>query len=530
MRVLDKSSLLLILAFVLRSCAIQVPPTGGPSDTEGPKILSMEPSSSSTGFNQDRIEIEFDEYVKLNGIRDKFLASPPLKYDPTFSQKGKRLIIEIKDTLNPNTTYLFNFGDAIVDIRENNPLTNFQYVFSTGERIDSLSIRGSIKDAFSRKPAEEMTVGLYKQIDEDSIPYKNKPIFIARTDKYGEFNLQYLARGNYSLFALKDENSNYLFDRPDEQIAFLPNPIDLQSNMDTIILEAFVENHEAQYLKKQEEKGPYSRLIFNLPVDSLSYSLIEGSLKEELLLTRINTNKDTIDLWWREQDGKRWEIAYVADTLSDTIKLKVDSIRRPEDKSYLKARISSPLDFFSKLKLSFPYPIKTIDTSLISIYNKDSVKIDFEATILSNFLDVELAFDVEQASSYKVEILPTAFEDIYGTKSDSIQKKINSNQLSDFGNLSVIVESTEESSKILQLLNSSDKLIREINLKDSVANFNYLKSGSYNLRLIYDSNKDGVWTTGNYLEGLQAEKIVLFEEKITMRSNWDKEIKWVLLD
>ncbi len=530
MRVFAKSLLLLVLAFLFRSCAIQVPPTGGPRDIEGPKILSMEPSSSATGFNQERIEIEFDEYVKLNSIRDKFLASPPLKYDPIISVKGKRLVIEIKDTLIQNTTYLFNFGDAIVDIRENNPLTNFQYVFSTGESIDSLSIRGSIKDAFSREPMEEMTVGLYKQIDEDSIPYKYKPTFIARTDKYGEFNLQYLARGRYSLFALKDENSNYLFDRPDEQIAFLANQIDLQTNIDTIILEAFVENHESQYLKKQEEKGPYSRLIFNLPVDSLSYSLIEGSLKEELLLAKINPSKDTIDLWWREQDGKRWEIAYVADTLSDTIKLKVDSIRRPEDKSYLKAIMSSQLDFFSKLKLSFPYPIRAIDTSLISIYNKDSIKISFTATVLTNPLDVELAFDVEQASNYKVEILPNAFEDIYRTKSDSIQKKINSNQLSDFGNLSVVVETSDNSSKILQLLNSSDKLIREISLTDSIAKFNYLKSGSYSLRLIYDSNKDAIWTTGNYLEGLQAEKIVLFEEKITMRSNWDKEIKWVLID
>jgi uncharacterized protein (DUF2141 family) len=530
MRIISKFILLVIITFLFRGCAIQVPPTGGVRDIEGPKILSMQPNTAATGFAQDIIEIEFDEYVKLNAIRDKFLASPPLKYDPIFSVKGKRVIIEIKDTLIPNTTYLFNFGDAIVDIRENNPLNNFQYVFSTGDGIDSLEIRGSIKDAFSREPAEEMTVGLYRQLKEDSIPYKYKPVFIAKTNEYGEFNLQYLSQGSYSLFALKDENSNYLFDRQDEQIAFLPSKIDLQTNIDAINLDAFIENHESQYLKKQEEKGPYTRFIFNLPIDSLWYNLIEGSINDELLLIKINSRKDTIDLWWREQDGKRWEIAYKADSLMDTIKVKVDSIKRSIDKSYLKAQIGSQLDFFSKLKLSFPYPISSIDTSLISIYNKDSIEIDFEATILSNPLDVELSFNVEESSNYKIEILPNAFEDIYETKNDSIQKKVNSNQLSDFGNLTVIVETSENSSKILQLLNTSDKVIREMNLTDSLANFTYLKSGIYKLRLIYDSNNDGVWTTGNYLEGIQAERIVLFDEKITMRSNWDKEIKWVLIE
>jgi len=206
--------------FLLMSCAQQGSLTGGEKDTEPPKIIKSEPPNFSTHFATGKIVMTFDEYFDLRNINQKLVVSPPMDHKPEFKVKGKSLEIRLKDSLQPGRTYAINFGDALVDLNEANALKNFQFVFSTGSTIDSLQASGNVVMVPDGKPAEDVLVMLYDGTS-DSLPLKEIPLYISRTDKEGKFTLKNLAAGSYRIFALKDANNNMLFDQPTEAIAFL---------------------------------------------------------------------------------------------------------------------------------------------------------------------------------------------------------------------------------------------------------------------------------------------------------------------
>lgn len=206
------------------SCAKIVMPTGGLKDITPPKDLKSIPKNYSVNFTQKKIEITFDEYFQLKNLNKELLVSPPLKEKPRIKTSGKKLIIEIRDTLKDNTTYNINFHDAIVDLNEGNILSNYQYCFSTGNHIDSLFINGIINNAFDLKPEQFVKIMLYDNYT-DSTPYKKIPDYISQTNKKGEFLINNIKQGKYHVFALDDGNNNLLFDQPSEKIAFLDSLI-----------------------------------------------------------------------------------------------------------------------------------------------------------------------------------------------------------------------------------------------------------------------------------------------------------------
>lgn len=215
--------ILLILSMVISlfpRCANIVPPTGGPRDSIPPKVVSSTPSNYSTGISGTDIQIEFDEFIQLRNINQQFIITPPQTENPEFRVRGKNLYIDLKTELIPNTTYTLNFGDAIVDLNEGNPYSNFEFVFSTGDVIDSLSFSGIVLNAFDNQPAEDVIVMLYNEL-QDSIPYKQIPLYANRTGEDGRFQLNNLRADTFLVFALRDVNNNYLYDRPGEEpIAF----------------------------------------------------------------------------------------------------------------------------------------------------------------------------------------------------------------------------------------------------------------------------------------------------------------------
>jgi len=220
-------------ALMVFSCANPVSPSGGPVDKEPPEVLNSEPPNFSVNFDKKIIQIVFNEFVKLNQPNQQVIISPPLKKMPQFKIRGKSVIIDIEETLFENTTYSIFFGNAIVDITEENPLVNYLYVFSTGNQIDSLAIAGEVVNAFNLEPEEDVFVMLHSAkndtVPADSLPMLVRPLYIARTNEDGQFRLRYLRDEPLKIFALFDLNSNYLYDLPDEEIAFsdsllLPEP------------------------------------------------------------------------------------------------------------------------------------------------------------------------------------------------------------------------------------------------------------------------------------------------------------------
>ncbi len=206
-------------------CANIVPPTGGPRDTIPPEVVSSTPVNYATNFTGSEIHIEFDEFIQLRNINQQFIITPPQKESPEFRVRGRDLYIDLNTEPIPNTTYTLNFGDAIVDLNEGNELTNYEFVFSTGDEIDSLSYSGIVLNAFDNKPVEGAIVMLYDELN-DSIPYLQMPLYANRTGEDGRFQLNNLRSDTFMVFALTDVNNNYLYDRPGEEaIAFLDDYI-----------------------------------------------------------------------------------------------------------------------------------------------------------------------------------------------------------------------------------------------------------------------------------------------------------------
>lgn len=210
----------IVTILFLFSCANVVAPTGGPEDETPPELLKSTPPINAPNFVGDEVRLYFNEFVQLTNIDQKLLVSPPLPNEPQARIRGRSVVLQWQDTLRANTTYNFFFGNAISDITEGNAIPNFQVVFSTGPFVDSLSLSGVVTNAFSQKPEEEVYVMLYHP-GNDSVPYKEPPVYLAKTDKEGRFRIGNIATGTYMIFALNDLNANFLFDLPTERIAFL---------------------------------------------------------------------------------------------------------------------------------------------------------------------------------------------------------------------------------------------------------------------------------------------------------------------
>ena len=222
---LYKVIFLAAIAFLAFSCAQEAMPVGGKKDVTPPTVLEATPPNGSPGFTGNKFELKFSEFVVLDKINEQLLISPTVKEKPGFHLKGKKLIVKYKEKLKPNTTYSVYFGDAIKDLTEGNPLHSFSYIFSTGDHVDSLSLKGKVMNAFDLQPADGVMVMLYRHgndtISFDSLPLRVPPYYLSKTDKSGNFQFNGLANDDYLVFALNDLNSNYYYDQPSEEIAFI---------------------------------------------------------------------------------------------------------------------------------------------------------------------------------------------------------------------------------------------------------------------------------------------------------------------
>ncbi len=212
---------LVLLLFFFGGCAKMGSLTGGYKDEVPPVLISSKPLNYSVNFNSEKIELEFDEYIALKNVNQELIISPPLPKKPVVRIKNKSVIIDLKNELRSNTTYTLNFGKSITDNNEGNPLTNFEFVFSTGTFLDSLSVQGTLLNSFNLLPSKEpFVVGLYHQ-SVDSVPMKTIPVYIGKTDAKGLFQINNIKADTFKLFALKDLNYNLLFDLPNEEIGFV---------------------------------------------------------------------------------------------------------------------------------------------------------------------------------------------------------------------------------------------------------------------------------------------------------------------
>ncbi|MEI7662969.1 MAG: Ig-like domain-containing protein [Bacteroidota bacterium] len=209
---------------LLTGCANMVSPTGGPKDVTPPKIIACQPPVSSTWFKGNTFRIDFNEFINLKNPATEVYISPPLKTPLDPHLRGKSMIVKFENKLDTNTTYSITFGNSITDLTEGNILKGFNYVFSTGSYVDTLSLQGTLVNAFDHKPEKDVYVELYINNNDtlpfDSLPIKVAPYYITKTDENGGYLFKNLQNKKFKLFALSDQNGDLIYNQPSEKMAF----------------------------------------------------------------------------------------------------------------------------------------------------------------------------------------------------------------------------------------------------------------------------------------------------------------------
>ncbi|WP_282048535.1 Ig-like domain-containing protein [Maribacter aquivivus] len=526
-----------IIVMMSYQCAQRGTPTGGPKDITPPELTRAEPPNLTTNFTGQKIRLYFDELVKLKDIQKQLIISPPLKNAPVLSPIGnanKYVEITIKDTLEPNTTYTFNFGQGIVDNNEENPKSFFTYVFSTGDYIDSLELTGVVKDAFNKKADDFVSVMLYK-IDTsytDSTVYKRPPNYITNTlDSAVIFKLNNLKEGKYALFGIKDATGNNLFDQKTDKIGFVRDTINLPTDS-IYLLNLFKEIPDYSIAVPSMEAS--NRISFGYYGDGTNISIETITEIPDTVRTKISKEreKDTLNFWFTpyEMDSLLFVITNESLKVKDTFKVK----NRKVEFDSLKISMSQNgnIEMDKPINLLSNTPLVSFDSTKIKLMDKDSVEIAYKLKLdtLENLLNFNFKIDPDQ--SYRMELIPGAVTDFFQTSNDSVAYSFRTKSIADYGNLTLNLNGGSIVYPIIvQLTNEKGDLQREIYATEPQAYvFDNLNPGKYQARVIFDMNGNGKWDTGSFLEHRQPEKISYYPTLIELRANWEKIETFNLID
>lgn len=531
-----KICILFLVIVLVYSCARQGSPSGGPKDETPPKYLSSEPDTLSLNVSTDlkEIKLNFDEYLVLKDYQNNVVVSPSLGNSAQFLPVGspaKTVRIKLSEPLKENTTYNINFGDAIQDNNEGNILRGYQFVFSTGDYLDSLKISGLISAPSERKQSKNLVVGLYP-FDEnynDSLILREKPFYVAKPNESGYFKMNYLRPGKYQLIAFDDEVQNMHFDPGKEKIGFINQPVELNSNQ-KIDVELF--SQKKSYKAVKAEQKEYGQLVFKFegepdevkvePIDfEFSTSSVSYIPKSDSLNFWFNPAVDSIG-------GKSKRLKFLVNhkNSNDTISV-VYSNSIPHK---IKIAATSKLETSPgrNLKLSANYPIKKLDSSFVNI-QKDSLVL--KTRLISdpeNENNFSFDFPVELSSKYKVELLPGALTDIFGETNDTLRFNFNTKTRNDYGHLKLILNHPPKHPYFLKFFNESGNLLDEQYGNETEFEYNYLTPGNYYFQIQVDENENRFWDTGDFFERKKPEPTLIYPGVINVRAMWNTEETWVL--
>lgn len=565
------------MAFISVNCAHQGSLSGGVKDVDPPKVVEAKPANRTTSFMAKRVDVTFNEFIQLKNPGKEIFMSPPMKEKPEFKVHGKDLIIEFKEELKENTTYTINFGNALVDYTESNPFPNFEYVFSTGDVIDSLSISGKVLNAFDLKPEPDLIAMVYTDDNDslalDSLPLKVQPKSASRTDKDGRFSINNLPPGEYKLIALQDFNSNFYYDLPNERIAFLDSLVTLVSEVaDTLpeVVEDTITGTETDTLYRKpftlmpkisesyilyifEEKDSTQKLLgkkligtdrlqycFRMPLDTLSVSLLDSIPGTgDWYMPEFSKDRDTVDLWLKPGLPDTIRVVFhAADSLVDTSKyslkpperigrLKKDEVLHAEFRSNV---TGGKFDIQKELIMTFTSPLKSFDSSRTLLKSSE----DSLSPSMSYGDDIPRTVIIhhpwKEGESYTLTIDDSAFIDQNGLANDSITLGFRVRSAEDYGVLIMNIEiPMGKGQYIIQLLDKGKKVLQEKHLsKSGLVRFEYLLPASYELKAIHDRDGNNKWNSGNYRQGLLPESVQYYPGGISIRANWDLQEDWKL--
>ena len=569
-----KKILYIVAAMLLVSCANRgIGPQGGPKDTIPPIPLFSEPEIGALNFHDSRIEVTFDEYIQLNDVVGNLMMSPPQQNPPEVKARGKKLIVQFKDTLHDSTTYTIDFGSAICDYREKVPLHGFSFYFATGPEIDTLMHYGHVYDAQTLNPMQGILVGIHRDMSDTA--FTRLPFLrIAKTDSAGGFRIGNIHAGKYKIYAVDDIGRDYRL-TIGESLAFQEEPITVAApdTIDSVAilpltsLFLFKEAQQKLYLQKVNRDVAHQiTMMFSSAPDSLMTwrmlrpSEIDSTASDSAwtdptphMYPAYSAKGDTVTFWltdsisirqdtmYMEARYRRTDSVYNLEWFTDTIRAiwraprlsakakELEDRKNQSRRLELKSNARKGFEMYDTLWLSCTTPLAVIRQEAIHLYERiDTVLKPVPFTIAPHdTLPMRLTFyaDLQPNSNYELQLDSAALYDVYGTTHIVANYGLLVKTPADYSTLRVKLNPFEPTARI-QLLNSKDEVVRELPVSEDGAFFEYLKPDGYYMRLYLDENGDGKWTTGSWEYKRQPERIYYYPEKIQTKSNWDFEQEW----
>ncbi|MBO9199432.1 MULTISPECIES: Ig-like domain-containing protein [Niastella] len=462
---------LLPSTLVQTGCANMAPPTGGARDSLPPRLMGVNPHDSARNFTGKKITIEFDEFVQIENIQENLLVSPVPKVNPVVESKLRTVTVTVKDTLQPNTTYTIDFGNAIKDINEGNILKNFTYLFSTGSNIDSLKLTGKVIIAETGKTDSTLIVMLHRSSDDSAI-IKEKPRYIARVDKDGNYNFKNLPADSFSLYAMKDDGGQRRYMSNSQLIAFADERVFPGISPKSMTLYAFTEKEDTT--KAKSNKPATAQPAKPAPPQAA-----------------------------KPTNGKK----------DKTARLQVET-----------NLTNNELDLLSPFELRFGTELKTFDSTKVILANdKNEPLSNYHFTRDTSKKKITVSYAWIENTPYKLIVDKDFAEDSAGGKigkNDTIE--FRTKKQSDYGLVRLrLINLDFKKNPVLQFV-SGDQVKYSYPLSGREFNAKLFQPGEYDLRILYDDNKNGVWDTGAFFgHHKQPEKVLPISRKLTVKANWD---------
>lgn len=502
-------------------------PQGGPKDKTPPKILSMLPKNLTRNFTAKKIVIQFDEYFKLVDQYKQFSISPDVEVLPTLKIKDKSLEITFADTLEKNTTYTLNFGKSISDVNEGNVVKNFSYVFSTGPSLDSLSISGNIKESQTGKPLIE-GVAFVIPLSRDSIFGKKKASIYTLTDSSGNYRINNLRADTYRVYALKEPSSDKIYQQSSDEIGFIKDPVVLKKDTQNVNMIIFKEDATVFRINDRRLNADGSiSMNFNQKLKKPEITVIEPKDLDLKKFVKFNKTGDSVKVWLTDLSFDSTKISITdAGKLLQTVNFnrgKKDTYKRTVVATdNIETNLINPNKPFT---LTFGMPIAIVDPSKITLMEDSVVKTDFTVVKDSaNFLAYHLLYPWRANNIYEIKFGEGSFTGLFDTKNKEFTKKFQLAKKDDYGTLIVkIVVPEPDKQYLLEVTNEAKTIVNSLVVsKDTTVKFANYRAGRYFIRIIYDTNKNGIWDTGNVKLKLQPETIYNEPKELSIRANWDR--------
>lgn len=525
------SALFFIILMSFIQCANMQRPTGGPKDSIPPQLLEVTPANLSLNFKETEIVLTFDEFIKTVNPGKEFSISPDVPTQPIYKVRKKNFIIELPDSLAENTTYTINFGKGLVDYNEGNPFINYNFVFATGDVLDSLSISGKVRNGYSKDfdlEKDKEVIAILIPTSQDTIFGKKKASYYTNVDSSGNFQFNNLREDSYRVYALKDINGDKIYNGNDEWIGFQQDSIQLQANVSGIELE-YTKGKPLVFrnLEKKIDTDGSLLLTFNRPLEDPDFRILDPVDMDETKLVKVVPTADSARMYFDhlEFDSLKIEVSEYQEVV-DTISLRKARNVKVDKTIVPRLNISNQVDRIKHIELSSSYPISSIDNGKILIMEDSVSRRNFQLqkdTINSEMYHIR--FNWKPEIDYELVIEEGAIQGPFGETNEEFKAQFTLNQTENYGDIILKFTGLEKGKNyIVELIDESKEKTFDVRSLPDNHELPFIKypGGKYSIRLIEDENGNGKWDGGDVYELRQAEPIWYLNRTFTIRANWEQ--------